>query len=89
MRKYNTSDVGCFGDGAFGLSHIRHNLALLVRSYDGPAHIADALYSDDDDASDAAEYAALDWLNENACEESVYFDLDGGDLLLLEVEADA
>lgn len=81
---YGKSDVGCWADGSYGHSHVRAKLADMMDSF-GRTRLSALLEGEmSDDGNEEQE--AIDWLNDNACEEGVYFGMVDGDLMLLVAE---
>jgi hypothetical protein len=75
---YDESDIGCYGDGAFGHTHIRWKLAELVEDID-PMLAKELRSTSSDDMTE--EDDALDLLNDRT-QQTCRWDLVDGDLLL-------
>lgn len=77
---FGKKDVGCYADGTFGDVHVREKLRELACEFN--LDLPD-LASENPEVHDDAIGRAMDLLQANT-EEGYYWNLDGGDLLLLE-----
>ena len=81
---FTIEDIGCWGDASFGHQHCREKLAEILGSFgnESTEDIRKSLLEPmPDDAWDESD--ALDWINENLCEDGVQFVFCYGDLLLV------
>ena len=79
---WDISDVGCWGDGALGHKHVRHQLAGLVLECDKVDLYHELLQNPSDDLGEEDE--ALDTLNDRTY--NAVWCFREGDLLLLSKE---
>lgn len=85
-RTFGKSEIGCHADGAFGHDHCREVLARILMECTGlQTETVEALLLDPTDDF-GEEDDAIDWLNQNACSDGVWFEFENGDLLLVDLE---
>ncbi len=76
---YTKDHIGCYSDGTFGDTHLRANLANIMRQHQ-QGHIARDIESWE--THDEAINEAIEYLNEISSDD-VEWVLDSGDLLLV------
>lgn len=95
---FTLKDVGCYADGTLGHQHLRNRLAEefdgFFRTYkegaywtgnSGNFQLLWKYLCGPIEVDCWEEQDALDLLNEHACDETVHFTFDAGDLLLVAV----
>lgn len=82
MDKFTLNQSGCIFDGTYGQSFNDERLIKLAEAYGFTA-----LFGSPEELTIASE-EALTFINENACDESVYFEWENGNLMLRPVEQD-
>lgn len=83
MKLYTAKDVGCYGDGTFGDSHVCQRAISLATENGWPFALPDNM---SDEEMDLAAKDCVDYLNEKCTDSSVHFTFDSGDLILTESE---
>jgi len=81
---YTKDHVDCYSDGTLGDTHLRANLANMMRGHQ-QSHIAQDVESSIPEIQDDGIRDALNYLNEISAED-VEWVLDSGDLLLVKAD---
>ena len=81
---YTTDHIGCYSDGTLGDTHLRGNLANMMRGH-LQGHTARDIENSIPEIQDDGIRDALNYLNEISAED-VEWVLDSGDLLLVKAE---
>lgn len=87
MVKYTIDNIGCYGDGGCGHAHVRERLAGIISCLLdlNVRNIREALYAEPSDDL-WEEDAALDYANDELCDDNVCFTFYNGDLMLVSNE---
>jgi len=81
---YTRDHIDCYSDGTLGDTHLRVNLANMMRQHQ-QSHIAQDVESSIPEIQDDGIRDALNYLNE-VSDDDVEWILDSGDLLLINAE---
>ena len=81
---YTQDHIDCYSDGTLGDTHLRVNLANMMRGHQ-QSHIAQDVESSIPEIQDDGIRDALNYLNEISAED-VEWVLDSGDLLLVKAD---
>ena len=81
---YTQDHIDCYSDGTLGDTHLRVNLANMMRGH-LQGHIAQDVESSIPEIQDDGTRDALNYLNEISAED-VEWVLDSGDLLLVKAD---
>jgi len=82
---YTIKDIGCYGDNFHGRKHVRLQLGILINANTKRKDLAESL-AHEIPIIPGDEAKALYVLNNEFCDEDVYFDIVGKGLMLLSIK---